>query len=229
MTAWHLVREGRCPSRRNMEQDLSLFQSVLSGSHQGVFRVYNWDEPAITTGHHQKGFAPHDTTLSLPILRRPTGGGAVLHLDDLTFSISAPENGPFPGGIVGACRHVSGIFARAMRRCGLDVEMRGDSASFSEVCFTRSSPVELRLEGGKILGLALLRRAGHLLVQGVIPLRVDRELDCRVFGHSTGFQGLCDRHPGLRPEGIIDELFHAFASESDFAVSQSRHDEYFAK
>jgi lipoate-protein ligase A len=212
MTSWHLVREGRCPSRLNMKRDLALFRSVLQGSFPGIFRIYNWDEPAITTGYHQKGFSPHDRALTLPVVRRPTGGGAVLHLDDLTFSISFPEKGPFSGGITGVCGHISGIFAHAMRKCGLDARMQGDSTAFSEVCFMRSSPVELCLEGRKILGLALLRRTGHILAQGVIPLHVDEELSSRVFGHAPGTAGLCDLYPGFCPDDLIGHLQHAFSS-----------------
>lgn len=218
MTPWHLVREGRCPSSKNMEQDLALFHSVLSGSHQGVFRIYNWDEPAITTGHHQKGYSPCDPDLHIPIMPRPTGGGAVLHLDDITFSISAKENGPFPGGITGACGCISRIFARAMRSCGLDVEMRGDSTAFSPVCFMRSSPVELCIGGKKVLGMAMLRRSGFLLVQGVVPLHVDHELTARVFGQCPDIRGLCDHDPKFSPDALVDELLRAFSTDADVPV-----------
>jgi lipoate-protein ligase A len=201
-----------------MERDLNLFRSVSSGSHQGVFRIYNWDEPAITTGHHQKKFSPHDPALRLPIVPRPTGGGAVLHIDDLTFSIAAPENGPFPGGVTGACGAISGIFARAMRACGIDVEMRGDSTAFSPVCFMRSSPVELCLKGKKILGMAMLRASGFLLVQGVIPLHVDADLAARVFGECPDVEGLCDHYPGFDAEDLADELMSAFSACPDAPV-----------
>lgn len=215
MTPWHLVLDGRCPSSENMERDLSLFRSVLDGSLPRAFRIYNWDEPALTIGRHQKGFAPRDPGLSLPILRRPTGGGAVLHLDDLTFSISARENGPFPRGITGACGHVSSIFARALKACGIEAKTRGECAAFSEVCFMRSSPVELCVQGKKVLGLAMLRRKGHLLVQGVVPLRVDPGLCARVFGGRPEASGLCDRFPWLRPETLVGALLDAFSVEAD--------------
>jgi lipoyl(octanoyl) transferase len=218
MTGWHLVREGRCPSKENMERDLNLFRSVMNGSRQGVFRIYNWDEPAITTGHHQKKFTPHDPTLVIPIVPRPTGGGAVLHLDDLTFSISAPGDSPFPGGVTGACRAISGIFARAMKACGLDVEMRGDSTAFSPVCFMRSSPVELCIRGKKILGMAVFRKSGFLLVQGVIPLRVDTDLAPRVFGEPPDVEGLCDLFPGFDPEALADELMCAFPASPEIPL-----------
>jgi lipoate-protein ligase A len=218
MTAWHLLREGRCPSLQNMARDLELFKSVAAGVFPGVFRIYNWDRPAITSGHHQKGFAPHDPGLALPVVRRPTGGGAVLHLDDITFSISAPENGPFPGGVAGTCGAVSRIFAQAMRDCGLDVSIRGDSTAFSQVCFMRSSPVELCLDGRKVMGLALLRRTGCILVQGVIPLRADTALSRRVFGRAPDVQGLCDRDPSFDPDALIGRLLRAFSPEADAGV-----------
>jgi lipoate-protein ligase A len=196
-----------------MEQDLSLFRSVLDGSREATFRVYNWDRPAVTIGHHQARFTPRDEGLSLPVVKRPTGGGAVLHGDDLTFSICAPENGPFPGGITGACTEISRIFARCLRDMGLDARIQGDSKSFSEICFQRSSPVELCLDGRKIMGLAMLRRSGCILVQGVIPLRVDASLASRVFGKEHGStEGLCDRLPWLDPAELIDRLMAAFSA-----------------
>ncbi len=195
MTEWHLVLDGRCPSKLNMARDAALFESLIQKKHDGILRIYNWDEPAVTIGYHQKDFTLSDPGLRLPVLRRPTGGGAVLHVDDITFSLCVPERGPFARGILEACSAVSAVFGRALMSCGLDVRMKGNHTAFSDVCFMRSTPVELHLAGSKIMGLALLRRGGCLLLQGVIPLRIDRDLSIRVFGEENdpGTAGICDR------------------------------------
>ncbi len=213
MTEWHLILEGRCPSRLNMARDLALFQSVLDGNRQGFFRVYNWDEPALTTGFHQKGFRPADTKLSIPVVRRPTGGGAVLHVDDMTFSIAAPESPPFTG-VIGTCRKVSEIFASALKECGLDAKIQGDTAGFADVCFQRTSPVELCVRGAKIMGMALLRKNGHILVQGVLPLTVDKGLSMQVFGGAGGpvCRGIRDYAPRFSQEEFVGNLLRAFSS-----------------
>lgn len=226
MTQWHLILEGRCPSRLNMATDLALFKSVLEGNHQGAIRIYNWDEPAVTAGFHQSGFTPCDPTLCIPVVKRPTGGGAVLHSDDITFCIAAPESGPF-SGILGTCRQVSSIFRSALIKCGLDAEMQGDNPGFSPVCFMRSSPVELCLQGEKIMGLALLRKNGHILVQGVMPLTIDEKLSLRVFGAGNvpGFRGIHDHSPRFSRDEFIGHLLGAFSSLTGISLLQGGDDD----
>jgi len=156
MSGWQFIVEGKCPSRLNMERDLSLFETVRRGHAPGFFRLYNWDEPAVTIGHHQKQFTLFDKRLKLPIISRPTGGGAVLHWNDLTYSLGVPETGPFSLGINESYIRISRLFCSALQKCGLDVRMEGETSRFSPVCFTRSAPVELVCSGRKIMGLALL-------------------------------------------------------------------------
>ncbi len=214
MIRWHLVLDGRCPSTLNMARDAALFQSLIEKRYSGILRIYNWDEPAVTIGYHQKGFTLSDPNLTLPVLKRPTGGGAVLHMDDITFSLCVPSSGPFDCGVLAACGAVSGIFGRALESCGLKTEMKGGPIAFSDVCFMRSTPVELHFMGNKILGLALLRRRGCILFQGVMPLRTDRDLSIRVFGEENdpGTPGILDRAPEFDEDEFMGHLLDAFSS-----------------
>ena len=225
MSGWKFIVEAKCSSRTNMERDLSLFSEVRRGRLEGFFRLYDWDEPAVTTGHHQKHFSLFDTSLTLPIIPRPTGGGAVLHEHDITFSLGVPETGAFSRGITESYVRVSKIFARVLQSTGLDVRMEGESSRFSPVCFARSAPVELVLQGRKIMGLALLRSEGYLLFQGVLPLHVDTSLAGRVFepeqaGNSLG---ILDMMPDFRAEFFIECLVEAFASGMKIPLPLERH------
>jgi len=177
-----------------MARDLALSGAVTQRSIPGFLRVYNWSEPAVTVGRSQKSFSFHDSDLALPLLRRPTGGGAVLHVDDITFSLCTPLGAALPAGVLECSGLISKVIACALRQCGLETGLRGGRHEFSQVCFARPSPVELVSDTGKVMGLALARRAGVVLAQGVIPLRVDRDLTRRVFG------------PGVLPEcrGIVE-------------------------
>lgn len=228
MTEWHLVLDGRCPSKLNMARDIALFQALLENRNQGILRIYNWDEPAVTIGFHQKNFTLADPLLSLAVLKRPTGGGAVLHVDDITFSICTPETGRFSKDILTTCGIVSEIFARALKECGLDVRMEGDHTAFSDVCFMRSTPAELHLGASKILGLALLRSRGCILLQGVMPLRVDRELSLRVFGDKGDPQttGILDHAPWFEVDEFVGCLTHAFSSQIGFPLLECSHDDH---
>ncbi len=220
MIQWHLILEGRCPSHLNMEQDSALFESVRQGKFTGALRIYNWDEPAVTVGHHQKRFQCADKSLTIPVLRRPTGGGAVLHGDDITFSISAPRKGPFAEGVIQCCTAVSEIFALALKKCGLHTHIRGDGTAFSSVCFMRSSPAELCIDDAKILGLALLRTKEHVLIQGVLPLTTDHALAERVFGRlqTPSAHDLSGLAPSFSRDVLVEGLTEAFASQLDIAL-----------
>jgi lipoate-protein ligase A len=223
MTPWRLLRDGRCPARRTMEKDLDLFEAVRSGFLPGALRIYNWAEPAVTIGYHQKSFTLSDPSLEIPILRRPTGGGAVLHVDDITFSISSPSTGHLSGSIPECSGRISNIFAMVFHRCGIDVEARGGEHGFSDVCFARPSPVELMFCRSKLMGLALTRKERHLLVQGVIPLKVDQSLSQRVFGMRLPHPlvGILDYLPDFSVDAFACQLRVGFASELGVLLQES--------
>ena len=224
MSGWQFIVEGKYPSRANMERDLSLFKEVRCGHAHGFFRLYDWDEPAVTIGHHQKHFSVFDTSLKIPIISRPTGGGAVLHEHDITFSLGVPETGAFSRGITESYIHVSKIFARALKKSGLDVRMEGEASRFSQVCFARSAPVELVFQCRKIMGLALLRSEGYLLFQGVLPLHVDTERAGMAFGpeQAGNSRGILDMMPEFRTELFMEHLVETFASEMEVPLPLER-------
>lgn len=228
MIPWKFLKHGRCLPQDTMAKDLELFEAVRNGSSAGAFRIYHWAEPAVTIGYHQKDFLFHDRSLVLPVLKRPTGGGAVLHVDDVTFSLSMKTEGLLPSGIPACSERISGIFARAFRSCGLDVKLHGGRHRFSEACFSRSSPAELVAADSKVLGLALLRRGKYLLVQGTIPLNMDVDLSQRVFGErlQAEVKGIFDYLPDFRVDAFIDSLRKDFSSELGILLPDGDEDDH---
>lgn len=200
VTPWLFISDGRYRSEMNMARDEKLFDDVISGRIRGAVRFYNWDSPAITVGYHQKekGFAA--VPPEVPVFKRPTGGGAVLHYDDITFSICAEASGIFKGKILDTYKAVSEIFLEAFRSCGVDAEMKNSSDAFSDICFERTAQLELTLKGKKIMGAAQVRKKDYFLLQGVIPLNVSEELYSLVFGSAI-----------KRPLGIM-EIMPDFSS-----------------
>ena len=184
MNPWFYISDGRYPSEKNMIRDVAIFNNVIDLKIPGSVRFYNWDKPAITIGYHQKDFQFADSSLSIPIIRRPTGGGAVLHSNDLTFSISAPVQGMFKGDILSTYRVISGIFLQAFKVCGLCTEVHSSKGMFSDICFERTAQLELTWMDRKIMGVAQVRKKGFFLLQGVIPLTIDARLYEKVFGSS---------------------------------------------
>ncbi len=179
---WLLVLDSNYSSRLNMQRDMDLFGAVRKGQVPGFLRIYNWDVPAVTVGHHRRDFKCYDPVLDIPVIERPTGGGAVLHVDDITYSISTASNSAFGDNIMETYSTISGVFVNAFHKLGIEARQAAGDARFSKICFARSGPMEITLYGKKIMGSAQLRKDGFFLQQGVIPLKTDMNIAARVFG-----------------------------------------------
>ena len=125
-------------------------------------------------------------------MRRPTGGSAILHDDELTYSLAAPEDDPhLRGDILASYHSISLVLARAWRTLGLAVTLAPGAARTSPrtaasrpapaprpsrtpaPCFIRPAGYEILADGRKLVGSAQMRRAGALLQHGAIPLAGD--------------------------------------------------------
>jgi lipoate-protein ligase A len=177
-----LIVDGRCSPIANMQIDLELLQKVESLKSAGILRIYNWQSPAITIGRNQKEFRPYDNTLDIPVILRPTGGGAVLHFDDITYALAVPTKGIFAQGLIETYSTISKVFAHALFKLGIDVRVEEGDARSSKICFSRKSPMDVLIKGKKLMGSAQLRTHDHLLQQGVIPISIDKTLTEKVFG-----------------------------------------------
>jgi len=110
------------------------------------------------------------------IVRRITGGGAIHHTGELTFSIAAPlDHRLYAGPVPGSYRRVHHVVAAALARHGVHAELRGAAPALSDradtgMCFHHSTPLDLVWEGRKGVGSAQRRRGGRVLHHGSIKL-----------------------------------------------------------
>lgn len=158
-----------------MSVDEALLRSVASDSSPPTLRFYTFKPPAITIGYHQK---LDDETLNrakkfnLQVVRRPTGGRAVYHDNNLTYSIVAKVSDPIVGGtIFDTYKKISLAFVRGFKKLGLNFELqriRSSSSNRSPLCFSLPSRYEILCGGKKVIGSAQVRRAGAFLQQGTI-------------------------------------------------------------
>ena len=201
MNPWRLILDPPMGGAENMAIDETLLRTmeevVLSGGEElPVLRVYSWKEPTISIGYMQKvsAFAGE---FDLPLVRRITGGRAVLHDIELTYSITCPNtNALFAKGIEGAYRLVSLAIVDTLKGFGIDAsfekgELKGREAKSEkekEACFFTTSRYEVmvRTPGGegctKIAGSSQRRFKGAFLQHGSILLNLDRKLMEKVFG-----------------------------------------------
>ena len=183
---WRLILEPPLTGRENMEKDLELMGDVSMGDSPPVLRLYRWSPPAISLGYFQDQEEVVDLKAcreaGIDVVRRPTGGRAVLHDHELTYSIIVPEVHPFinNGGVMDAYRAISRGIVAAFNllniTASLTPEAEGQGGLAPGSCFDTPSAYEIKVEGKKVVGSAQLRRDGIVLQHGAIIYKLQGEL-----------------------------------------------------
>ena len=232
MSGWRLI-DDREPARGawNMAVDDMLFAAAEEGRTDGpVLRLYGWRPWCLSIGYHQSLSEACDRDHCLKagydIVRRPTGGKAVLHADEITYSVVARhDEAPFAGaGLAGAYGLIADALAASLRVLGLPVTMtmrplrippRGGAP-----CFLVPSEKELLVEGRKVVGSAQRRGAKAFLQHGAVPLHLDYEELARATGQGAGlvdsyrkaFAGIADVNASIGGSALREALIVGFRS-----------------
>jgi lipoate-protein ligase A len=147
-----------------------------------TLRTYAWEPWSLSLGYFQparRAEIDRVTAAGYGLVRRMTGGGAIFHGDELTYSVVWPLDRPgIPRDTVGAYRLFHGLLARALKRLGVPAEPRGGRKLLSDTaagrdefwCFYHSVPFDLAAGGRKLVGSAQRRTARGFLLHGSIPL-----------------------------------------------------------
>ncbi|MDW7673613.1 MAG: biotin/lipoate A/B protein ligase family protein [Bacillota bacterium] len=182
---WRIIDTGFNDGYYNMAVDEALLHSVTSSESEPVIRFYGWQPAAISIGYFQKLEDEIDIAgcakRGIDVVRRLTGGRAVLHHQEITYSIIAPENNPaVSGSIVQSYLKISQGLLYGLKSLGIPVELvphgvkpTGDSTA---ACFEAPSWYELAVEGKKLVGSAQTRKNGSLLQHGSILIDLDIDL-----------------------------------------------------
>ncbi len=233
MAKWRLIDSGPGEASFNMALDQAIAESVIKKRSLPTLRFYSWNGPSVSLGYFQ-GLKEIEIEFcrrhNIPVVKRPTGGRAILHTVELTYSFCSPYNGIFNSkGLYETYRAISLCFVEALRRLGLPVlmeEKRRARYGHNPLCFMSTSYGEVSLFGIKILGSAQRRFKEGFLQQGSLPYFIDRELMKGVFRITPeGLSGLYEilEKEGLkRPEeeDLKSEIIKAF--ERRFQVSLIR-------
>lgn len=182
---WRLLRTPKARGAWNMALDEALLESVASGRSGPILRLYGWQPATVTLGYAQRGSDVVNLAacraLGLDVVRRCTGGRAVLHDEEVTYAVIAPERGGgFPGGILANYGVIAGILGTALRSLELDVTEqaqrssgKGEEGFERSACFTAPASFEQVCAGRKVTGSAQKRLGGAFLQHGSIPLDLD--------------------------------------------------------
>jgi lipoate-protein ligase A len=144
-----------------------------------VLRFYTWSPPAMSLGYFQRYGDVPAAARARAAVRRITGGGAIHHAEELTFSIAASrDHALYAGPVADSYRRVHELVALALSRLGLHAELCGARALSSDregtgMCFHGSTPLDLVWGGRKGVGSAQRRAGGRVLHHGSIKLAPD--------------------------------------------------------
>ena len=166
----------------NMAADEAMLVEHAQESILPTLRFYAWKPAAVSLGYFQRTEREIDlnvcTNRGIDVIRRLTGGRAVLHDAEVTYSLVVKENEPYiPQGITASYLFFSRGIAAGLARLGVPACLQDPrpsmGASRSPACFDAPSHYELTVGGRKLVGSAQLRRDGVLLQHGSILLKFD--------------------------------------------------------
>ncbi|MDD5090104.1 MAG: lipoate--protein ligase family protein [Candidatus Wallbacteria bacterium] len=184
------IKDRPLSGAENMARDEYLLQTgIISGTETIYLRTYSFDPPCLSYGVLQRT-NPDEEDKPCPagvdMVRRPSGGRAVLHHHDITYCLVFPQSGSiFSGSVKESYLAVSRIIQKVLNRQELPVELSriqgyGRHSGFD--CFKSSTWSELLLDGRKIMGHAQFRRKGWCLQHGSLLLKKDPDLQRAIFG-----------------------------------------------
>ncbi len=182
MKRWRLLPFAYLRASENMAADEAVF--LLSRNRPSpTVRFYAWLAPAVSIGRFQQIDRDIDLAAcrkrSVDIVRRPTGGKAVLHGQDLTYAVAGIEQRDgFPADIIGTYRRISRCLIQGLRGMGIEAQTAGEGRALPETpvkasCFSAPSRYELLVQGRKICGSAQVRSQGAFLQHGSLLLTFD--------------------------------------------------------
>ena len=178
-TICRLLPHSRDDGPTNMALDESLLDSVAADPSMAVLRTYEWSTPTLSLGYFQamEGVEADPRWASVPMVRRPTGGGALWHDHEVTYAVVVPGDHPAARPSRALYRTIHRAVAEYLRdSSGIPAVRRGegdlggDSGPRPFLCFTDRDPEDIVFEDVKLVGSAQRRRSGAVLQHGSLLL-----------------------------------------------------------
>lgn len=190
MEEWRLLPFRKAGAAENMAVDEAVFRENIRGKSPPTLRFYGWRVPALSIGYFQDYGKEVDgeacRKFGVEVVRRPTGGKAVLHEQELTYAVVAGADSPlFPPDILETYRVISRCIAKGLAEVGIQARMETDGrrapdGTLRSSCFSFPSRYELLVGGRKICGSAQTRSHGVFLQHGSLLLSFDPLRTCAV-------------------------------------------------
>jgi lipoate-protein ligase A len=222
MHYWRYIDSGPASGAENMAIDEELLDHAARVGGPPVLRFYTWDPPAVSLGRFQEEATAVNRDAcrhrGIDVVRRVTGGRAVLHYRELTYSIiSRADNDRFPTDVIGTYKVIAAGLLAGLRNLGIPAEMAARSARHSDrlararkdpACFSTPSLYELLVHGRKIIGSAQRRIPGAFLQHGSILLEYDGKMEGAVIPGGGLAHAVTSVREVLGRAVPIDEIKH---------------------
>ncbi|WP_188207660.1 lipoate--protein ligase family protein [Alkalibacillus aidingensis] len=230
---WYFINSKVQSPQYNMALDECLLKWHSEGKIPPTLRFYQWEPAGLSLGYFQKVNGRIHTEnvkkYGFGLVRRLTGGRAVLHDDELTYSVIVSEEHPgMPSTVTEAYKVISKGLLEGYRLLGLDAKFSIPEGKLNQtgsaVCFDEPSWYELVLNGKKAAGSAQTRQRGVILQHGSIPLsmNLDQLFDMFVYSDehkrerakeklkdkATSIERELGRRPSIRE--VEKAFFHGF-------------------
>lgn len=182
---WRLLETGACDGFTNMAIDEALLEVYAANGGLPILRFYTWSPAAVSLGYGQQIETDVDLercrALGIDVVRRPTGGRAVLHDHEITYSVVIREDDPRAAmGVLASYLTISRALMCGLAHLGVAAELLPlrrpapkSAEAVSPVCFVTPSSYEVAVGGRKLIGSAQRRSQGVIMQHGSLPLSLD--------------------------------------------------------
>lgn len=199
----------------NMQKDAWLLDNAIKNKlEEPVFRLYGWAPPCVSLGRNQKSDFLDAKFLkdnNIDVVRRLTGGRALLHDSEITYSYVCPISSLKHGeNVTASYKEISQIFIDKFKQLGIELEFGGKPArGHFDYCMLVSTGADLCHNGKKLIGSAQFRKEGYILQHGSILYDYDKDLLEKIFSEPVNASSITcikEINPNITKDDII-ELF----------------------
>jgi lipoate-protein ligase A len=199
-----------------MAIDLAMLHGAIERQQpEALLRLYRWPRPTLSVGANlplPAEAAGRCAAGGVDVVRRPTGGGCVLHDGDLTYAVVAPERGR---GVLATYRWVASGLIAGLRLLGIEAAVVEHPAAGRPLdCFQEATGADLSVAGRKLCGSAQLRRSGWFLQHGSIPIADVRARAAALLGGRVEDSSTCLERvkPGTTWQDLATVVIRGFTS-----------------
>ncbi len=207
---WYIMNYKVSSGVENMARDLAMMEIAKKGD--AALRLYGWKVPTLSLGKFQKLEEINVKVVEeqgFEMVRRPSGGRAVLHMDELTYAVVLPE-AYLSKSVIKSYMEISKALVNGLKELGLNVYMARERSKerYTDfaACFATTSLHEIMIDGKKLVGSAQTRKDGVILQHGSIPLHSHIEEYVKCFNLDDSKADLLKRRLADKTTCIFDHI-----------------------